>query len=75
MLDIMNSIFSDSQMDYLKTEYYFPEFDEEIKSSLYRFMDANEDRKPYNFLTRGVYSYYVAHWKKLRLLIVKKNQA
>lgn len=64
MLDIMNSIFSDSQMDYLKTEYYFPEFDEEIKSSLYRFMDANEDRKPYNFLTRGVYSYHVAHWKK-----------
>ena len=30
----------------------------------YQYLHKNDDRKPANFVTRGVYAYHVKHWQK-----------
>ena len=57
-------IFPQDLIDYLETEFDIPEANEEVRSALYDYLDKNDDRKPANFVTRGVYAYHIKHWQK-----------
>lgn len=64
LIEVLKSIFPQYIVDYLETEFDYPEADEEVREALYKYLDANDDRKPANFVTRGVYAYHIKRWQK-----------
>jgi len=64
LIEVLKSIFPQDIIDYLETEFDYAEGNAEVRDALYKFLHANDDRKPANFVTRGVYAYHVKHWQK-----------
>jgi len=62
IVEALEKIFPDVVLDMMRMD---PDFDEEeIREILYQYLSKNGDRKPANFITRGVYGYHIRHWLK-----------